>query len=121
MSVRKRTWNTAKGDVREGWVVDYMDGQGTRRLKSFARKKDADAFRAKATVEVAAGVHVANSASITVKEAGRLWQATGEAAKLERTTLDQRRQHIKLHIEPLVGDVLLSKLTVPRSGSSPMS
>ena len=43
MSVRKRTW--MKGDEQqEAWVVDYFDASGTRRLKTFKRKKDADAW-----------------------------------------------------------------------------
>lgn len=67
MSVRKRTWLTAKGETREAWIVDYPDAQGTRRLKTFKRKKDADAFAAKTYVEVREGVHVADSASVTVR------------------------------------------------------
>jgi hypothetical protein len=44
MSVRKRTWTTGAGDAREAWVAAYTDTNGVRRLKTFARKKDADAF-----------------------------------------------------------------------------
>jgi hypothetical protein len=33
MSIRKRTWKTAKGDAKEAWVVDYVDQAGKRRLK----------------------------------------------------------------------------------------
>jgi integrase len=25
MSVRKRTWTTAKGEKKEAWIVDYVD------------------------------------------------------------------------------------------------
>src|SRR5262245_33263362 len=102
MSVRKRTWTTSKGEDREAWAVDYVDGNGKRRLKTFARKKDADAWSAKTVVSVAEGTHVPDSASVTVKEAGRLWLEAGEAAGLERSTLDQRRQHLKEHIEPFI-------------------
>jgi integrase len=42
MSIRKRTWKTAKGDAREAWVVDYVDQTGKRRLKTFKKKKEAD-------------------------------------------------------------------------------
>ena len=40
MSVRKRTWTTAKGVEKEAWVVDYLDRSegGQRRLKTFDRK-----------------------------------------------------------------------------------
>lgn len=32
---------------------------------------------------------------------------------LERSTLDQRRRHLKFHIESFIGDKLVSKMTVP--------
>ena len=48
-----------------------------------------------------------------VAKAGELWIATGEAAGLERTTIDQRRQHLMLHIAPFIGAVKLNKLNVP--------
>ena len=72
MSVRKRQWKTSRGEDREAWVVDYVDQQGTRLLKTFPRKKEADAFAATATVEIREGTHVADSARVTVKEAGEL-------------------------------------------------
>jgi len=43
MSVRKRTW-VRRGVTKEAWVVDFMDAAGKRRLKTFARKSDADRF-----------------------------------------------------------------------------
>jgi integrase len=113
MSVRKRSWTTAKGVEKTGWVVDYFDNAGIRRLKSFSQKKQADAFSVTAKVEIRDGVHVADSASITVKAAGASWIATGEGAKLERSTINQRKRHLKYHIDPFLGGALLSKLTVP--------
>jgi integrase len=113
MSVRKRHWKTSKGVDRESWVVDYVDQKGERKLKTFKKKKDADTFAATASVEVREGTHVADSDSITVKEAGRLWLISAEKAGLERTTLDQYTQHLRLHIEPFLGRVLLSKLSAP--------
>ena len=52
MSIRKRTWTNAKGEEKTAWVVDYVDVQGERRLKTFRLKKEADAFASKADVEV---------------------------------------------------------------------
>src|SRR5262245_22135526 len=101
MSVRKREWTTSKGEVKEAWIVDYFDPGGTRRQKTFARKRDADNWSNKTGVAVAEGTHVPDSASITVKKAGELWLASCEAAQLERTTLDQYRSHLRNHI---VGD-----------------
>ncbi len=79
MSVRKQIWKTSDGVEKEAWVVDYVDQGRKRRLKSFAKKKDATAFAATANVEIRAGVHTADSASITIAEAGKLWIETGEA------------------------------------------
>ena len=112
MSVRKRTWTNSKGEEKSAWVVDYVDTKGKRRLKTFRLKKEADAFASKADVEVREGVHVADSASVTVKEAGEKWiKAAGR--RVERGTLVQYRQHLDLHIAPFIGDTLLSRLTVP--------
>jgi len=116
MSIRKREWKTGKGIAKEAWVVDYVDQGGVRRLKTFARKKEAEAFASTAAVEVREGIHVADSASCTVQEAGDLWIAARESGedRLERSTTDQYRQHLKLHIVPFIGDTLLSKLTGPK-------
>jgi integrase len=113
VSVRKREWTTPKGETKQAWVVDYFDTTGTRRLKTFKLKKDADRFAATASVEVREGVHVADSASVTVEKAGSLWIASGESAGLERSTINQRKSHLEHHIVPMIGQTLLSKLTVP--------
>jgi integrase len=128
MSVRKRSWKTSSGETKEAWVVDYVDQHGRRHLKTFARKRDADAHHAAVTVDVRAGTHTADRDSVTVAEAGRLWLESGEAAKLERSTMVYYRHHLDLHIAPLIGEVRLSQLTVPmvrefedrlRAGRSP--
>lgn len=113
MSVRKREWTTPKGEAKSAWVVDYFDTAGKRRLKTFKLKKDAERFAATASVEVREGVHVADSASVTVEKAGSLWIASGESAGLERSSMDQRKSHLKHHINPLIGQILLSRLNVP--------
>ncbi|MHC2488158.1 site-specific integrase [Sinorhizobium meliloti] len=113
MSVRKREWTTPKGQKKSAWVADYTDQQGKRHLKTFKLKKEADAFAATASVEIREGTHVADSASVTVEKAGQFWLTSGEAAGLERSTINQRKRHLKFHIEPLIGQTLLSKLTVP--------
>ncbi|HEV2900304.1 MAG TPA: tyrosine-type recombinase/integrase [Pseudaminobacter sp.] len=113
MSVRKRTWKTSKGDEKTAWIVDYVDGKGVRRLKTFQRKKDADAFEAVATVQITEGTHVADSDSTTVKKAGDLWIAGAENNGLERSTTNQYRQHLDLHIAPYLGATKLSALNIP--------
>jgi integrase len=79
MSVRKRTWKTAKGETKEAWVVDYVDQGGKRRLKTFKRKKEADAYHARANVEVREGVHTPDSESITAEQAAGLWLESAPA------------------------------------------
>lgn len=113
MSVRKREWTSPKGEAKTAWVVDYTDSAGKRRLKTFARKKEADAFAATASVEVRQGVHVADSASATVDVAGKLWLGSAKASGLERTTTAQYEAHLRLHIVPLIGATKISALTIP--------
>jgi integrase len=113
VSVRKRIWATRKGETKEAWIVDYADQNGKRHLKTFDKKKQADAFATTAKVQVRHGIHTADSESVTVTAAGRLWLAAAEKSQLERTTIDQYRQHLDLHIAPYLGRVKLSQLTAP--------
>src|SRR5690348_4552582 len=105
MSIRKRTLPSGTA----AWQVDYRDGGGKRRHKQFATKRAADAFMVKARGEVVAGIHTADSASITVSEAADLWLARCERDQLEETTLRSYREHIRLHIVPRIGAVKLSR------------
>jgi len=114
MSVRKRLWPDPKTGPNERWVVDYRDGQGKRRLKTFKLKKEADQFAATATVEVRAGVHVADSASASVAHAGKLWLASAAASGLERSSVQDYERTLRLHIEPLIGGLKLTALNTPR-------
>ncbi len=113
MSVRKRIWVDAKGQEHTAWVVDYKDLGGKRRLKTFKLKKEADAFALAAGVEVRDGTHVPDRETATLKEACKTWLKSGTHSGLEQSTLDQYRQHVTLHIQPFLGDVKLSKVTVP--------
>jgi hypothetical protein len=56
MSVRKRKWVTSKGEGRTAWVVDYVDQDGARAIKTFVLKKDADEYHATVKVDVRHGV-----------------------------------------------------------------
>jgi len=113
MSVRKRTWISPKGEEKSAWVADYFDAKGKRRLKSFRLKKEAEAFAAKAKVEVREGTHVADRETVTVATAGNLWIKTAESACLERVTLETYRSRFRLHVEPFLGSEKISKITVP--------
>jgi integrase len=113
MSVRKRSWKGPQGELKESWIVDYVDAAGERHIKTFARKREADAWHDTVGVDVRAGVHTPDSKSLTVAEAGQLWLQTAREAELERSTLEYYQQHLDLHIAPLLGTVKLSQLTVP--------
>src|SRR5262245_27273798 len=99
--------------MKEAWVVDYVDQHGDRHIKTFAKKRDADAHHAIVGVAVRAGTHTADSKSITVAKAAELWLESSDAAGLERTTITAYRQHAELHIIPVLGALRLSQLTVP--------
>ena len=113
MSVRKRTWKGPDGEPREAWVVDYADQAGDRHIKTFPRKREADAFHATVGVAVREGTHTADSKSVSVAHAAALWLKSCENAGLERTTLDSYRQHVARHINPIIGELRLSRLTMP--------
>jgi integrase len=113
MSVRKRKWEGPRGEPREAWVVDYVDQQGDRHLKTFATKREADAHHAIVGVAVRAGTHTADGKSVTVAKAAELWLESCEAAGLERTSTEAYRQVANLHITPILGTLRLSQLTVP--------
>src|SRR5215831_14450588 len=113
MSVRRRQWISPSGETKEAWIVDYRDQHGTRHIKTFERKRDADAHHAIVGVAVRAGTHTADSKSITVAKAAELWLESCDAAGLERTTLAAYRLHVDLHIAPVLGALRLSQLTIP--------
>ena len=110
MSVRKR--RLPSGETR--WLVDYRDAAGTRRARQFKAKSDALVFETRARTEIAAGTHVADSASASLREACEFWLSRAETERLEASTIRQYREHVRLHINPLIGDLRLSRLTTPK-------
>jgi integrase len=112
MSIRKRTWQGGGGQ-RTAWLVDYIDQQGKRHVKTFPTKRGAEEWSRTALYEVQRGTHTADSASIAFVKAAENWIAKGEADGLETSTIAQRRQHVELHLIPLLGTERLSRLTAP--------
>jgi integrase len=112
MSIRKRTWKSG-GVEQTAWVVDYVDQHGKRRLKTFALKKDAEAWATNALHEVSRGIHAPN-AKITIEEVITLWIRHCVDEGLERSTIEQREQHLRLHVAPFIGREKLATLTTPR-------
>jgi len=113
MSIRKRTWKTKGCEERTAWIVDYADGAGKRRLKTFARKKEADAFNDKTRAELNEGIHTPDRDSVTIAERAELWLQSCRANHLQTATIDAYEQHVRLHIKPFIGRAKLSHLTAP--------
>jgi integrase len=111
-SIRKRTWKS-RGVEKSAWVIDYFDQSGVKRRKTFATKKQAVDWATTALHEVKQGIHTPASTSVTVARAGALWIEDCEAEGLERSTVLQRRQHMKLHITPFIGNYRLCDLSTP--------
>src|SRR5262249_12447654 len=87
MSVRRRTWTNRDGTRGEACIVVSRAHAGTRRTKAFDKKRNADAYHKEVWVDVRKGIHTADSASITVAEAGRQWIEGSISAGLERATI----------------------------------
>jgi hypothetical protein len=113
MSVRKRKWITSTGEAKEAWIIDYVDQQGDRHIETFERKKDAEARHDIVRENVRQGVHTPANKSITVADAAEDWIAYVEREGRERSTVDQYRQHVRLHINPVIGRKKLAELTTP--------
>jgi integrase len=109
-SVRKRIWQSG-GKTQTAFVADYFDQDGKRRLKTFKRRRDAEAYKAETLGEIKQGVHTPASASITIAEAGEAWLEQGQTDGLERSSLGQYRQHLDYHIKPFLGRTKLAELT----------
>jgi integrase len=113
-SIRKRAWRTAGGEPREGWQVDFVDQEGKRRHRQFARKKDADAWLVQARGQVQSGTFTPDSGSATVGGAIDLWIERAGAEGLEVGTVAMYRQH-RQHLLALIdGGTKLSRLTQAR-------
>ncbi|KAB2700011.1 site-specific integrase [Ochrobactrum sp. Kaboul] len=111
MSIRERTWTT-KGVAKTAWVCDYVDQKGKRHLKTFRTKKEAEAFDSQSHIEVMGRVHVADADTVTIKKAAEFWLSECDGA-LERSTVDQYKQHVELHIIPFIGKKRLNEISVP--------
>jgi integrase len=113
MAIRQREWVTSKGKRCSAWVVDYFDAGGTRRLKTFHTKREADDWRSSTRVDLKAGTHVADRASITVEKAGQSWVDTAVADGLEAGTIEGYRLILRKHIAPYIGATRLNAVTGP--------
>ena len=72
MSVRKRKWTTAKGEVKEAWISDFVDQNGVRQIKTFTKKKDADAHQAGVSWRISAQARTSSRPSMCSTSAVQL-------------------------------------------------
>jgi len=111
MSVRDKTVGGIKW-----WIADYKDSTGERHQVRFPTKGEATAHEEKSKVAIRAGQYVSVDPNRTIEDAATAWLARVEAngmrgtGKLERTTMNQYRQHVERHIKPHIQGKL-SKLT----------
>ena len=115
MSVRKRKWTTLSGEVKEAWIVDYMQ-DGKRHIETFQKKKDADAYSQQVGVDIRAGTHTPVNRSITIEQAAKDWLESVRLDRRERSTLDYYRQHAA-HITRHIGKYKLASLTAARANT----
>jgi integrase len=113
VAVRKRTWKTRKGEIKEAWIVDYVDQVGGRHIETFKKKKDADARAQQVGVDVRAGTHTPPSQSITLAQAGTDWLKAAERNGVGRGTLKMYRQHIEHITKRLGASKKIASLTKP--------
>jgi integrase len=111
-SIRKRTW-TSNGTEKSAWVVDYFDQGGVKRRATFPTKKQATEWATSTLHDIKQGIHTPASTSVTVSRAGELWIEDCESEGLERSTIRQRQQHLKHHINKHIGSARVSQLTTP--------
>jgi integrase len=110
--IRKRTWKTADGEERQAWLLTYKK-DGKRRFETFDKKKDAEDRGAIIIQELSLGTHTPLRDSKTVSEVWDMWIDHCRAEGLERGTLQQRQQHLILHVAPFIGQRKLAELTTP--------
>jgi integrase len=115
VSVRKRVWTTRGGEAKQAWVVDYAQ-DGERHIRTFNRKKDADAYAQQVGVDIRSGTHTPISRSITLAQAAEDWIKSAEAEKRERATIVQYHQ-LAHHITTRIGNYKLASLTAPKLNS----
>jgi integrase len=101
-SIRRRTWKSGTKN-KSAWIADYFDQHGKRHQVAFEKRSDAADELARIQVDVRQGTHSPISSSITVAEAAELWVEKGRLEGLERSTLKGYRNHVDLHIVPLLG------------------
>ncbi len=118
--IRKRQWRSKPGGPmdRHAWLIDYSyydpdKGKDVRTQATFKTRKEAQAARIEIEGGQAKGTHTPDNISKTVAEAGKIWIEQSQQDGLEPSSIKQYEQHLKLHIEPFLGTMKLSRLKAP--------
>ena len=96
-------------DNRQKWKVDFRDQNNKRRRKWFKLKRDADKYHRDKLDEVGKGTYMAEREIPTFKEVAAAF-LEAKAQEVRDTTLEQYRQHIECHINPILGETRLDLL-----------
>lgn len=95
-------------DGRAGYQVRYRDPAGKQRAKQFARKADAERFRAAVETDKARGSYVDPKAGrVTLQEYADQWLA---AQTFDSSTRQATELRLRLHVHPYLGSTQLSAL-----------
>ncbi len=111
---RKRKWTTVRVKQRKLGFLTVVDQDGVRQIKTFAKKKDADAHQAGVKVDISTGVHI--TSKLTIAEAGEQWlknavAGVGREQPLERATTKGYREMLSQHIVPLIGKMPIASIS----------
>lgn len=106
-TVAKRTLQSGKNR----WEARYTDPSGKRRTKMFEKKRDAEAYLDQIKRQIADGVFVHEDNTVTVEQASNAYLVSAQGRRLQASTIRKYRQHINLHIIPLLGEKRLTKLS----------
>jgi integrase len=111
-TIRKR--RLKGGEI--AWQVDYRDQGGQRRHKQFATRRAADQWMVAARAQVAAGTHVPDSASATVRVAANMWLDHLEQRRIngqmERASIAIYKSQINNHV--LMSDMEIAELKLTK-------
>jgi integrase len=123
-SIRKRSWTTSKGEVRQAWTLDFVDAAGNRDRRQFSTRREADAFRVEVEGQIRAGTFRPDSTKVTIREAAEAFleycqgrMERGE--RMTRTTFETYRGYISnhvLHPEHGISSLKLAQLTSGQVG-----
>lgn len=112
-SVSKREWEY-KGQSKSAWIVRYVDKSGHHRQKTFEKKKDAEAYRARIHSDISLGIPTPGNGAITVKEIAKEFLITrkrmADDGELSRSTYIREDAHLMMHIVPMIGSTKVRDL-----------